>query len=169
MPDESATDRMFSVFNFEVILDVEDEETRYRAAFSEVSGLEINLEAIEVREGGYNAGVRRLVGKTSHPELVLKRGLTIHRGFWAWVDACMGSGAAIASSEPKPPRRGSIPTMDGEIVVHNGSRDGEDRLRFRFYGGMPTKVRMSDLKALAGGEVAIEELHIAHEGLERLS
>src|SRR5262245_59036910 len=83
---------LLSTFNFEVTLRPSgrggDEALARRAGFSEVSGLEIGIESIAFQEGGYNVGQRRLVGKTTNPELVLKRGLTADAGFWQWIQAC---------------------------------------------------------------------------------
>ena len=45
------------------------------AAFAEVSGLDMEREVEEVREGGENRFLHRLPGKVSHGNLVLKRGI----------------------------------------------------------------------------------------------
>ena len=83
MPESA---EFLSTFNFEVILTPSgyggDEDVTRAADFSDVSGLELTLEHTEIREGGYNVGVRRLIGKTSSPEIVLKRGMTRDAGFW---------------------------------------------------------------------------------------
>ncbi len=156
------TDDILSLFNFEVHLTPSgrggDDKLARCAAFSEVTGLEINVEMKELREGGYNEGVRRLVGKTSHPNLVLKRGVTLDRGFWEWVKRCT-SGAF------------PLPYLSGSILQFSPAqdRDPSAAARWSFTNGIVTKVKSADLNAMGGTNVAIEEIHIAHEGLERVS
>ena len=153
---------LLSLFNFEVQIVASgrggDEVFARAAAFSEVSGLEINIEVREVREGGYNTGVRRLAGKTSHPNLVLKRGVTLDMGFWEWVQRCTNGTFPL-------------PYVDGTVVQFSPSEDrgGTAQARFRFTNGIVTKVKSADLNAIGSSSVPIEELHIAHEGLERVT
>lgn len=145
-----------AAFNFEVVLapsgEGGDEAVARTAAFAEVSGLELTVEAVTVREGGYNHGVRQLLGRTTSPALVLKRGLTADTGFWQWVQRCFAG-------------RYPLPYVDGEVRVL-----GPDRApvaRWVFHNGICTKVRSADLNAASASSVAVEELHIAHEGLTR--
>lgn len=125
-----------------------------RGAFSEVTGLELTMETTALREGGYHEGVRQLLGKVSSPPLVLKRGVTLDEAFWAWIRRCTDG------TYPLPYVSGSV-TMQGP----EGAR-GAARARWRFRHGIVTKVKSADLNATAS-DVAIEELHIAHEGLMR--
>jgi phage tail-like protein len=153
-------DEFLSLFNFEVHLTPSglggDETLARRAAFSEVSGLELNLEIREVREGGYNLGVRRLVGKASSPNLVLKRGVTLDAGFWEWIQACVNG-------------QFPLPYLSGSVLQFPPAQQREEAkaARWTFINGIVTKVKSADLSAAGGTTLAIEELHIAHEGLER--
>ncbi|WP_270939054.1 phage tail protein [Falsiroseomonas oryzae] len=126
-----------------------------RGAFSEVSGLELNIEMQALREGGYNAGVRQLAGKVSSPPLVLKRGVTLDDAFWAWIRRCTDGTFPL-------------PYVSGAVTVFGPEGEGgEPRASWSFTRGLVTKVRSADLSAGSAREVAIEELHIAHEGLMR--
>ena len=130
------------------------------AAFAEASGLEVSVDSVEVREGGFNTGVRRLIGKTSHPEIVLKRGLTTDAAFWNWVYRCTDG------SFP-------LPYVTGKIFVHGPGgtteRAAMEPAIWRFDNGIVTKVRSADLNAGSASSVPLEEIHIAHEGLERVA
>lgn len=126
-----------------------------RGAFSEVTGLELNIEATALREGGYHGGVRQLAGKVTSPSLVLKRGLTLDDGFWAWIRRC---------TEGRYP----LPYVSGVVTVFGPEGEAAaPRTRFAFANGLVTKVKSADLNAREAREVPIEELHIAHEGLMR--
>lgn len=149
--------RFLTAFRFDVILfDPSGDAPAWgrSAAFSAVTGLEVEVEMESFREGGYHLGQRQLPGKTTSPTLVLKRGATTDPGFWEWVRAC--------TSGPYP-----LPYVDGEVLVYeNGDRDAAPSAIYAFHNGVVTKVKHADLDA-KGTDVPIEELHIAHEGLER--
>lgn len=149
-------DEFLSLFNFEVHLSSSDDSTVPGAAFSEVSGLEINLEHREIREGGYNRGMRQLVGRMSHAVLVLKRGLTLDTDFWRWIQRCTDG------TYP-------LPYLSGDVFVYppSGNREQATPAQWRFTNGIVTRVRTSDLNANSANSVPIEELQIAHEGLRR--
>ena len=129
--------------------------------FQEVSGLEIELDVQEYLEGGRNDGTVRRVGRAKFQPLVLKRGMfygdsgTVNRALWAWLQG-IASGA-------RP-----IPRCNGVIQVMRETTDASQVAAvWTFDRGVPLRVRGPQLNGKTG-EIAIEELHIAHEGL-RLS
>jgi phage tail-like protein len=124
-------------------------------AFQECSGLEIELDIQELSEGGRNDGVIRRVGRAKYSNVVLKRGMFyrssegVNRELWNWLQS-------IASGE-RP-----VPRYDGIIEVMS---TGDDVVAtWVFSRGLPMKVRGPELNGKTG-EIAIEELHISHEGL----
>jgi len=127
-----------------------------RGAFAEVSGLEFNLEMQAIREGGYHLGARQLPGKTTHPAIVLKRGVTLDGAFWQWIQRCTDG------TYP-------MPYVSGEILQFppGEDRDAATPAKWSFTNGIVTKVKSADFNAASASNVPIEELHIAHEGLQR--
>ncbi|MEW8430154.1 MAG: phage tail protein [gamma proteobacterium symbiont of Ctena orbiculata] len=125
-------------------------------AFSEVTGLEYQIEMTALREGGYNQGVRKLVTKSSQPELVLKRGMTADGAFWEWVQRCTDG------TYP-------LPYINGTLEVYGAASDRNKNApaRWRFANSIVTKVTAANLNAAETSAVAIEELHISHEALWR--
>ncbi len=119
-------------------------------SFAEVSGFGASVEVIEYREGGTAKTVRKLPGKASYPNIVLKRGLTQDSELWDWFQDVI---------------QGKIQRQSGAIVVLDF--DGTDAVRWNFTAGWPTKMSGPDLNA-KGNDVAIDTLEIAHEGLERV-
>ncbi len=124
-------------------------------AFQECTGLELELDVQEYLEGGRNDGVIRRAGRVKLQPLVLKRGLLhgdagTRAELWEWIqDVVAGA---------RPLRR-----YDGLVEVM--ARGSEDVVAtWSFDRGLPAKVAGPQLNARTG-EVAIEELHIAHEGL----
>jgi phage tail-like protein len=125
--------------------------------FQECSGLELEMDVQEYAEGGRNANVVRHVGRARFQPIVLKRGMlyagnSVHRELWDWIHNVVSGMRPVAR-------------YDGVVEVMSS---GEDVVaRWEFERGLPARVRGPELNARTG-EIAIEELHIAHEGL-RLS
>jgi phage tail-like protein len=125
--------------------------------FQECSGLELEADIHDYREGGRNDGVLRRVGRVKLQPLVLKRGMfaTAAAGradaeLWAWIQGM------VAGVLP-------IPRYDGVVEVMDPAYHAP-MATWAFVRGLPAKVTGPALNARTG-EVAIEELHIAHEGL----
>lgn len=124
--------------------------------FQECSGLEVAMDVQELIEGGRNDGVVRRVGHGKYSNLVLKRGLfyptngTVNGELWGWLQRIL--------SGTRPVER-----YDGVIEVLTPSGDAV-AATWTFDRGLPAKISGPQLNAKTG-EVAIEELTIAHEGL----
>ena len=123
--------------------------------FAECSGLDVEMDVQELVEGGRNDGVVRRVGRGKYQSIVLKRGMLFPRGdsvnmeLWQWLQD------VVAGVRPVARYDGLIDVMDtGDTVV----------ARWAFTRGLPAKISGPQLNAKSG-EIAIEELHIAHEGL----
>ena len=129
---------------------------RTDGAFQEVQGLEVELQITDLLEGGRNDGVVRQVGRAKYVPLVLKRGMfhspqgQLDKQVWTWLQSI------AAGLRP-------IPRYDGLIEVF-GRHTDEVVATWQFERGVPARVRGPELNAKTG-EIAIEELHIAHEGL----
>ena len=78
MADGKRTDPLVS-FMFQV--EVED---LIRAGFAECSGLQVETEFDEVRDGGHNAFLYKLPKGSKHVNLTLKRGITDSDVLWNW-------------------------------------------------------------------------------------
>jgi len=123
--------------------------------FAECSGLDVEMDVQELQEGGRNDGVIRRVGRGKYQSIVLKRGMLFPRGdavnmeLWQWLQD------VVAGVRPVVRYDGLVDVMEsGDAVV----------ARWAFTRGLPQKISGPQLNAKTG-EVAIEELHIAHEGL----
>jgi phage tail-like protein len=127
-------------------------------AFQECSGLELEMEVKEHLEGGRNDGVIQRVGRVKLQPLVLKRGMFaagpggyVNTDLWAWLEGVVGG--------LRPVRR-----FDGLVEVHDPRSNDVVMARWKFFRGLPIKVTGPTLNAQTG-ELALEELRIAHEGL----
>ena len=117
--------------------------------FSEVTGLQIETEIKEYREGGVNDYIHKLPGPVRYAQnLVLKHGFTGDNTLWDWYE---GS------------RNGQIDRRNGSIILLD-TMLGEVS-RYNFYAAYPVRWIGPSLNALRA-EIGIETLEIAHHGLE---
>jgi phage tail-like protein len=123
-----------------------------RGAFSDVSGLEANIDAFEVREGGLNYGSHRRMGKVTFATVVLKRGISPTKDLWTWF-----SGVAQGSY-----------THRLDVTVTLNDIDGTPVRAWQLDRALPVKFKVPDLSA-SNNEIGVEELHLAHEGLREIS
>ena len=118
---------------------------------TEVSGLGLEREVIEVREGGDpDATTRRLPGRLKPGEVTLTRGLTTDRTFEQWMRDPVPVG--------QPRRTVSLALFDIE---------GRAVARYHLENAWPSKLEVTGLRA-GGTEIAVESLTLVHEGLERV-
>jgi phage tail-like protein len=137
--------------------------------FQECTGLELEADIREYLEGGRNDAVVRRVGRVKLQPLVLKRGM-----FAPAVTSPAGSPGSRPRGDGVIPElwlwlhnmvTGTLPVprFDGTINVR-GPAGEQPRATWRFVRGLPLKVVGPALNAKTG-ELAVEELHVAHEGL----
>jgi phage tail-like protein len=126
--------------------------------FQDCSGLEVEMDVQEYLEGGRNAAVVRRVGRAKYQNIILRRGMfhsggSVNRDLWSWLQD------TVAGVRPVRRYDGLIEVMStGDSVV----------ARWEFDRGLPARIKGPELNAKTG-EIAIEELHIAHEGLRLVS
>jgi len=116
--------------------------------FSEVSGLQVEVEVEDYREGGQNEFVHKLVGPTRYPaNLTLKHGLMDAMALWEWHQAV---------------RNGQIQRKNGSILLLDST--GKEVRRWNFANAHPVRWSGPDLRA-ATAEVALESIELVHGGL----
>jgi len=118
------------------------------AGFSEVSGLNAEIEVQEFREGGVNEYMHKRLGPVKYPSnLILKKGITDNTELWDWYRKVM---------------RGTKDRRLVSVVLMNS--EGQEVRRWKLQNAFPVKWTGPDMKASAS-EVAVETLELAHEGL----
>jgi phage tail-like protein len=115
--------------------------------FTEVSGLSVEYEVEEFKEGGVNDFVHKLRGRAKFPNLVLKRGITSNEEFTKWFAACR---------EQLERRELTLTMLDQTLTPVR---------TWSFVGAFPVKWTGPDFKAHSDA-AAIETIEIAHQGLK---
>jgi len=135
---------------FVFVLEIDSVEI---ATFGRCSGIESETEVVEYKEGGDPLLVRKIPGATKWSDLTLERRIDGSATLWEWRRQVVEGDIHAAR------RNGSIVVKDSQQV---------EVARWNFVNGWPSKVTGPSLNA-SGNEIAVEEVTIVHEGLERAS
>jgi phage tail-like protein len=120
------------------------------AGFSEVTGLQVEVEVEEYREGGLNDQTRHFSGRVRYPaRLVLKHGFGDSRVLWDWH---------------KNVAEGRVQPKNLSIILHDAQ--GNERARWNVTKAYPVKWAGPDFKGNAS-EIAVETLELVHRGFTR--
>ena len=120
------------------------------SGFSEVTGLQSEIELEEYREGGVNGYVHRLPKATKYQPIVLKRGITNSPDLWNWYDAV---------------KNGVIARMDGSIIMNDEANN--EIVRWDIFDCYPVKWIGPDMNA-SQSSVAIESVELVHNGFKAI-
>ncbi len=123
-------------------------ESTVTAAFSECSGLDVQIDKEVYYEGGVNNQQRVFLKQAKFGDITLKRGMTDDPDFWNWIQESLMAGER---------RRRRI-----NILVFNQA--GETMQVWGLIGAVPVAWKTPSLKA-DSNSVALEELVLAYEGL----
>jgi phage tail-like protein len=122
-------------------------DDKLQGAFTEVGGLQTEIDIMEYPEGGNNSFVHHLPGRTKTGNLVLKRGMTVKNDFQKWL---------IDVSNGKIQRRHI------SVVMYN--LESLELKRWNFINAYPVKWIGPQMRAFQG-TAAVETLELAHEGM----
>lgn len=120
-----------------------------RSGFTEVSGLAIETEVIEYREGNSpEFSAVKMPGLRKFSNVVLKRGIVAgDNDFFNWMNTVQGGQAE---------RR--------NVIIRLLNERHQPVRVWKLHNAWPCKIQSSDLRA-AANEIAIESIELAHEGL----
>ena len=122
-------------------------ENLIEAGFAECSGLQVETELEEVREGGENAFLYKLPKGSKHVNLTLKRGITVSPVLWNWHQDVVN---------------GNVQRKMVYVVLVDSA--GQETWRWCLQDAFPVKWMGPELKA-DSNTVAFESLELAHHGL----
>jgi phage tail-like protein len=117
--------------------------------FTDVSGLEREVQVEDFREGGLNDYTHKLVTVTKYQNLMLKRGLADTIELWQWHQDVVN---------------GKIERRQVNVVLLD--ERGADRWRWVFEQAYPIKWSGASLNA-SSGAVFVESVEFAHNGIRR--
>ena len=107
------------------------------------------MEPRVIREGGLNYGVHQRAGVVTFATVILRRGITTNQDLWKWF---------LLTTQ-----RGGY-SYRLNLDIRHLDVAGTVVRTWQLLRAMPVKFKSADLNS-RGSEVAIEELHLVHEGL----
>lgn len=122
-------------------------DDKAQGVFTEVGGLQVEMDVMEYQEGGNNGFVHRLPGFTKISNLTLKRGMTSSNEFYNWL-------ADVSN--------GNLKRRHVTVVMYDA--EGDELMRWNFINAYPVKWAGPQLRA-PDNTAAIETLELAHEGV----
>lgn len=138
----------YASYNFQVIVtNVSNDGVAVKGAFTEASGLELEVPPIEYRNGSEANTVRKIPGLKKFTNITLKRGITGDIKFWEWVVEALN---------------GKVRRTAGSIVLMDENRN--ETMRWNFDRAWPTKYTGPTLSATKN-EIAMETLVLCVESL----
>jgi phage tail-like protein len=124
-------------------------DSTIKAAFTECSGLGVNLDKDIYLEGGVNNQQRVILKQARFNDITLKRGMTDDLVFWQWINQVL---------EGKEKQR-----LNVNIILFNQA--GDTMQTWTLIGAIPVSWKAPSFQA-ESTTVAIEELTLAYEGLK---
>ena len=142
-------DDPYGGYNFEIVINgISDDGTAVKGSFAEASGLEVDIQPIEYRNGAEDITMRKIPGLKKFPNLVLKRGILGDVALWNWIQQAMD---------------GKVLRTEGSVVLLDENK--QEVMRWNFKRGWPCKWTGPGLNA-KNNEIGMESLEICHEGLQ---
>ena len=118
--------------------------------FTEVTGLQVETEVMDYREGGLNEYIHKLAGPTRYPSnLILKHGLTDIETLWSWHQDVT---------------EGIIERKNGTVYLLD--RQGIPAMWWDFMEAYPVKWNGPELRA-DSNTVAAETVELVHKGISK--
>jgi phage tail-like protein len=132
--------------------------------FMNVQGLNVQIDVIAYREGGFNTTTQKMPGQADFSPIVMSRGVVYgNQVELAWLQqlfiVLQGTGSQTAGTEFRR-------TVDIKILDHPVTFSTVPvKAWFRVYNAWPTAVSWSDLDAGANA-LFINQMSLAHEGFD---
>jgi phage tail-like protein len=141
-------DDPYPAYNFEVVVTgITDDGRSVKGSFSEVSGMEAEVDVIEYRNGSEGNTVRKLPGLDKFGNITLKRGIIGDLALWNWMVSAM---------------QGNVQRATVTIILLDEQHN--EVMRWNFRRAWPCKWTGPALNAKSN-VIAIESLEICHEGM----
>lgn len=121
------------------------------AVFTEVSGVQLEMETMDYQEGGNNAFIHRLPGRVKSGNITLKRGVVRSNEFFQWF-------TQIA--------QGKMTRKNVSVVFYDTA--GKQLERWEYVDCYPVKWVAPTMTATSS-TMAVETLELAHRGLQPLA
>lgn len=151
--------------NFKFVVNINPSSGRsVSLGFMSISGLNITVDVIAYREGGYNTTTQKMPGQADFSPITLSRGVAVGKTEDInWMSQLFTVMQGAGNTSPGTDFRR---TVDIQILDHPVTAASVPiKAWFRVYNAWPTSIAWSDLDAGAN-QLFISQLVLAHEGFD---
>ena len=145
----------YKAFRFEV--EISGHMVFAKAGFQKVSGLKMETEVVEYREGGDNLTVSKSPGLTSFEPITLERGMSEDGDMWAWASKIFD----VNSMSHEEVR------YRANVKIKLRGRNGQVVRAWEIPNAWVSSYEVGEFDAM-GNEVAIETIELQHEGFRKI-
>lgn len=145
----------YKAFRFKV--ELAGNHTFSKAGFQKASGLKMDTDVIEYREGGDSLTVSKTPGLTKFEPIVLERGMSDDPDMWSWASSLFDFNSVDQSNSPKFRANMKISLMD---------REGNIVKVWEVPNCWVSSYETGEFDAM-GNNVFIEKITVQHEGFYR--
>lgn len=145
----------YKSFRFEV--EISGHMVFARAGFQKVSGLKMNTEVIEYREGGDNLTVSKSPGLTKFEPITLQRGMSEDTDMWDWASKIFHIDET-AHEQTK---------YRANVKIKLKGRDGRVVRAWEVPNAWISKYETGEFDAM-GNNIMIETIELQHEGWRKI-
>lgn len=142
---------------FKFLVEISGNANFTRAGFQKVTGLSMDTDVVEYREGGDNLTVSKSPGLTKFENLVFTRGMSNDHDAWDWASLVYDNNDLMQEEV----------FYRSNIIITLHGRDNKPLRRWEVPNAWLAKYQISEFNAEESG-VAIETMEIAHEGFTEI-
>lgn len=139
--------------------------TGFVGGFTQIGGLQMNIQDIPYREGGYNTTVHHIPGQTTFTPVVFQRGVLYGNDqAMTWFKGLFSVTAASGLAQVAPGKSYRV-NVNIYVADHPNTNKNVPRIGFKLNNAWITNLNYSDLNA-GPNELLFETMTLVHEGLE---
>ena len=142
----------------------------WTGGFTNISGLQTNVQSIQYREGGYNTTVHQMPGMTTFTPVTFTRGVIVGNDqAITWMRGLFSAASNLGLNNPSVTNKGFRLNINIYVNQHPTTDDlstsnDADQMVFRLHNAWITGLSYTDLDA-TNGAILFETMQVVHEGI----
>jgi phage tail-like protein len=142
----------------------------WTGGFTNISGLQTNVQSIQYREGGYNTTVHQMPGMTTFSPVTFTRGVIVGNDqAITWMRGLFSAASGLGLNTPSAASKGFRLNINIFVNQHPVTDDlsttsDQSQMVFRLHNAWITGLSYTDLDA-TNGAILFETMQVVHEGI----
>jgi len=142
----------------------------WTGGFTNISGLQTNVQSIQYREGGYNTTVHQMPGMTTFTPVTFTRGVIVGNDqAITWMRGLFSAASGLGLNNPSTANKGFRLNINIFVNQHPttddlATTDDPNQMVFKLHNAWITGLSYTDLDA-TNGAILFETMQVVHEGI----